>query len=304
MSPNPNNLDSPKVGIIVLNWNGYSDTSQCLDSISRIEYSNYQTYVIDNNSTDGSPDRLEDEFERCVHIRKEENTGFADGCNVGIKEAISDQCDYVLLLNNDATVEEDFLSPLVETAESNQNVAAVGGIIYHPGKERIWFSGGKIHHRFAKIERETEILSMTEYQTEWVISALMLLNVDYLKSYGYLNDDYFFGSEDQEFCYLARKRGWNLFINPESKIIHNTHSTSGSLNGFQVYHNTYNRIYFANNCLDYTDRVIFYSYFLFNRIGFILYSVLKQRFDLVLSVFQALYDYSKDEQRKATEYIK
>ncbi|WP_435100226.1 glycosyltransferase family 2 protein [Halorubrum sp. N11] len=304
MSTNPTSPDSPKVGIVILNWNGYSDTSHCLDSISAIKYSNYQTYVVDNNSTDGSLNRLEKEYGQTVFIRKKENTGFADGCNVGIKEAIQNQCDYVLLLNNDMTVKKDFLSRLVETAESNQDVAAVGGTIYYPDKEKIWYSGGEIHPRTAKIERKTEIPSMTEYPTEWIISALMLLNVDYLQSHGYLNDDYFFGSEDQEFCYLAQKRGWKLLVNPESEVVHDIHSTSGSLNGFQVYHNTYNRLYFAENCLRKPDRAIFYIYFLINRIGFVLYAALNQRVDLIISVHQALSDYRQDEQRKATEYIK
>lgn len=304
MPLNPDKSDNPKVGIVILNWNGYSDTSRCLDSLSTIEYSNYHTYVVDNNSTDGSIERLVEEYPWSNFIQKEENTGFADGCNVGIREAISDQCDYVLLLNNDAVVESDFLGPVVETAESNQNVAAVGGVIYHLGKEEIWFSGGKIHPRVAKIERKTNVDSKTEYQTEWIISALMLLNVNYLETHGYLNDDYFFGSEDQEFCYLAQKRGWNLYINPNSEIIHDTHSTSGSLNGFQVYHNTYNRIYFVKNNLGYVARALFYIYFILNRGGLILYAALNRRFDLIRAIYQALVDSSQEGPRKAVSYIK
>jgi len=292
-----------QVGIVILNWNEYNDTATCLRSLSDINYSSYSVYVVDNGSTDDSFTKLKQEFSWCNFIQKKDNTGFASGCNSGILEARSDGCDYVLLLNNDTIVNDNFLSPLVETAESNDTVAAVGGIIYYPGKEQIWFSGGKIYPRAAKIKRDTKLRRSTEYQTDWIISAMMLINVDFLDEYGSLNEDYFFGSEDQELCYYAHKNNWNLYINPKSEVVHKPHSASGSTNGFQFYHNTYNRLYFASNCLKPTDQILFYIYFFFNRVAFLIYFSLTARIGMLKCLLYAVIDYHRGEYRKATEYI-
>ncbi|WP_255150139.1 glycosyltransferase family 2 protein [Halorarius halobius] len=293
----------PSVGIIILNWNDYDDTSSCLESVQKTNYPNFTVYVVDNGSTDDSLSRLKNEFGWCKFIENETNLGFAGGCNSGITAALSDNCQYVLLLNNDTIVDEDFLQPLVKSAVSRERVAAVSGIIYHPGKSDVWFAGGELYPSLAKVNRITKIQSDSEYSTGWIISALMLIDSEFISEYGLLNDDYFFGSEDQELAHYANENNWSLIVNPNSEIVHKTHSTSGDLNGFQFYHNTYNTIYFGNNHLVGLDRFIFYIYFISHRFLFLMYSVSIWRWDLIRAMFRALMDYYTGTQRSATELL-
>src|SRR5882672_11116161 len=98
----PASLKSPKVGIVILNWNNYRDTARCLGSLRSVTYSNYLIYVVDNGSTDGSALKLIAEYENDYirFILNYENLGFASGCNKGIAQALADGCEYLLLLNN------------------------------------------------------------------------------------------------------------------------------------------------------------------------------------------------------------
>ena len=294
---------NPSVGIVVLNWNNYEDTKECLSSIFKIDYEPYNIYVVDNGSTDNSYTKLKETFPSCNYTRNDENIGFSSGINSGINQAMEDNCDYLLILNNDTIVEPDFLQPLVETAETNTQVAAVGGIIYYPDKEQIWFAGGHINRYFSKIDINTNIKETTEYATEYIIGTMMLLNTEYLQKYGLLNDDYFFGSEDQEFCQKAIKNGWNLMVNPDSKIIHKINSKSGSGNEFRFYHNTYNRLYFASHHLNLHEKMIFYPYFLANRSVLLVIWLFKRRFTMILSVLYAVYDFITGVQKKGTEFL-
>lgn len=299
----PDKESVPNVCIVILNWNNYEDTSQCLESLEKCTYNSLDVLVVDNASTDGSFERLKQEFDWCSFIQNKQNQGFASGCNSGIEKALSMGCDYVLLLNNDTIVDDDFLEPLVETAESNIRVAAVGGIIYHPDGEKIWFAGGHIKRHFAKISVDTSIQSDKEYETEYIIGTMMLISSDFLRSQGYFNSDYFFGSEDQDLCVRAQDAGWKLMINPNSEIIHKINAKSGSQNGFQLYHNTYNRLHFSRDVLKNSEKAVFYPYFLVNRFLLICLLLSKGNFSAIQGIILALVDYLLGDQRKALEYV-
>ena len=119
-------MNFPMVKIIILNWNGWQDTIECLESIFQISYPNYQIIVVDNGSTDGSAAKIRDwaegkgiiENNKLVLIEQRENLGFARGNNVGIRYALDRRvADYILILNNDTVVAPDFLTHLVENLE-------------------------------------------------------------------------------------------------------------------------------------------------------------------------------------------
>ena len=135
----------PKVFIIVLNYNGRDVIKRCLSSVFKADYPNFEVIFVDNNSKDGSFEIAKANFSRAVFIRNEENLGFATGCNVGIKFALERMADYVLLLNMDTEVEKDFLSRLVEVAQSQDHIGLLSPVIFNGQNKQIWFSGGKIN---------------------------------------------------------------------------------------------------------------------------------------------------------------
>jgi GT2 family glycosyltransferase len=116
----------PRVTVIVLNYNGKAYVKRCLGSIFRNNYLNFEVFFIDNNSADGSAEmalNLFDSEPRFGLIRNKQNLGFSVGNNVGFKRT---KAKYVIVLNNDTEVEENFIETLVNIAESDERVGSVG----------------------------------------------------------------------------------------------------------------------------------------------------------------------------------
>ena len=257
--------ECPKIIIVVLNWNNYEDTSECLCSLEDIDYPRYDIVVVDNGSSDGSGSRLEEDFPNVDVLFNSENKGFAAGNNVGINFALESNADYILLLNNDTVVGCDFLTQLVRTAESNKNAAIVGGIIYEADSDNIWFSGASFIPSLVKSRHYTSIQQEAPYETDYVTGAMMLLRAGFLNQVGNLNEDYFFGYEDVDISFEARKRDRDVLITPTSEIYHKVGNSAGNYNPFRYYHSTWNRLKFANNHLSISQRYFFYIFFVLTR---------------------------------------
>ena len=90
---------APRVAVIVLNWNGIKDTLACLKSLSKVDYKNKETIVVDNGSTNNSVPELK-KIKGITLICNKKNEGFAEGNNIGIRYTLK-KCQYALLLNND-----------------------------------------------------------------------------------------------------------------------------------------------------------------------------------------------------------
>lgn len=115
------NFKSPKVGIIILSWNRKDEISACLDSVAALDYPNFQVYVVDNQSSDGSLDflTLAESQGRLILLKNKENLGYTGGNNFGMQAALRNDCDYLWLLNNNVTVEPSSLSYMVDCAEAS-----------------------------------------------------------------------------------------------------------------------------------------------------------------------------------------
>ncbi|MGA9768306.1 MAG: glycosyltransferase family 2 protein [Blastocatellia bacterium] len=218
---------NPRVYVIVLNWNNYEDTKRCLESLEEVSYTNLRTIVVDNGSKDGSQQRLQRDFPSATFLFNDKNLGFAKGANVGIRRALQDpSCAYALLFNNDAIMLPDYISKAVETAESAPLIAVVGGktyqnkrskkISYAGGYVRIW-TGGAVAYGLGK-EDHGEYDRVCE--TNYVTGGMMLIKRSALDSVGLLPEDYFFGTEDIDYCLSVQKAGFKLFYIPTLAAYH------------------------------------------------------------------------------------
>ena len=106
--------------IVVLNWNSREMTEQCLQSLLAMEKSSFQILVVDNGSRDGSVEYLRNRFPQIQVIANGRNLGFAVGCNVGIRQGLAEDADYVLLVNNDTIIDPNLLSELLAEARETQ----------------------------------------------------------------------------------------------------------------------------------------------------------------------------------------
>ncbi len=229
--PDQNNL--PKVSIIILNWNGWQDTLECLDSLKKITYPNYEVIIIDNSSTNESVEKLKAQSEKLKvegksykFIENKENFGFAGGNNPGIKYAIENKADYVLLLNNDTIVDSGFLEKLVKAGESDRNFGIIGPKIYYEtDKNRIWFGGGYFswlgggrHLEFDKIDNKP--LDETIKEVDFITGCCLLIKREVIEKIGLMNESFFLYYEDTEWSLRARKYGYKVIYAPASRIWH------------------------------------------------------------------------------------
>lgn len=294
----------PSVAIIVLNWENYKDTSRCLRSVREINYSNYDVFVVDNGSSDESGKRIESEFSDYTVIFNEENIGFAAGNNRGITAALKQGFDYILLLNEDTVVSKGFLTPLVETMEENDNAAIVGGIITDFQTGDIQYAGAKFHLTLGGVSRVcTKPKGSIVYGTGYIPGALMLLSPEFLKRNGLLNEDYFFGMEDVDACWVAHKEGRSVMVNRKSKVRHKGGITHEANSRFWTYHQTRNRLQFATKRLDPLEKLAFYPLSLVMVVARLGVWLTEMKWSLIHIKILSIFDFLLDNQPKQPDWF-
>src|SRR4051794_31005071 len=112
--------ETPRVFVVVLNWNGLNDTLRCLESLAAVTVPPTSVIVVDNGSRDDSVAQISYRFPDVTVLTNVKNEGFASACNQGMVVALERGAAYVLLLNNDTTVAPDFLEHLVRAADSHR----------------------------------------------------------------------------------------------------------------------------------------------------------------------------------------
>ena len=141
-------MTDAKVAVIILHWNNYEDTCNCLYSLRAATYRNLLTVVVDNASSNDWVERLRAEFPECHFIMNPANYGFAKGNNEGICYILEQNADYVMLLNQ-IGCRSGFLEPLISAAETLPHPGAVSGTIYDYYRDtgptnRIYYAGAKL----------------------------------------------------------------------------------------------------------------------------------------------------------------
>lgn len=222
--------------MVVLNWNGWRDTSACLASLQQLTYPDFRILVVDNGSTDDSVTRLRQGFPGLALLQSGTNLGFGGGCNVGIREALRTGADYVWLINSDARVAPDALSHLVELAQARTDVGAVGSVIFDmqdPGQVQAWGGGlvnlwlGQSHHR------------LTPGPVDFVSGASLLLRATALQDVaGFDERRFFMYWEDTDLGFRLRKAGWSLAVAPKSHVWHHQSASLGKESALLVEYNT------------------------------------------------------------------
>ncbi|MEM5830514.1 MAG: glycosyltransferase family 2 protein [Candidatus Aenigmatarchaeota archaeon] len=213
----------PLVCIIILNWNGKELLKKCLSSlISLTDYPNYKVIVVDNGSTDGSVEFVKKNYPNVDVLALDKNYGFTGGNNRGIVYVIKKyNPKYVLLLNNDTEIiERDWLKKLVETAESNKRIGIVGCKLLYPDRT-IQHAGIKITFLSEHIGRYESEDKYSEIRSVGAVTfACVLIKKEVFEKIGLLDETFFAGHEDLDFCHRARKNGFLVVYNGKTKLIH------------------------------------------------------------------------------------
>ena len=239
----------PKVFIIILNWNNWPDTLECLESLKNNDYPNYQVVIIDN----GSKEKPQAPNPEIKIIYNKENLGFAGGNNVGVKYALEKEADYVLLLNNDTLVKQDFLSKLIEVGEKDKKFGLLGPKIYFADqKEKIWFAGGQVNWLYNKgTMRGYNEIDIGQYdsseiqETDYITGCCLLIKRAVIEKIGLMPEDYFLYYEDTDWSLAAQKAGFKCIFVYGAKIWHKGSKSSIEGSPSYIYYHIRNGLMMA-----------------------------------------------------------
>jgi len=304
-------MNYPKVSIIILNWNGLDDTIECVESLKKMTYPNYEVIVVDNASEGDDVRILGEKFGDYVHvIENDRNYGFAEGNNIGIRYALSKRTDYVLLLNNDTVVDAEFLTELVRVAEEDNKAGILGGkIYYYASPNRFQSVGGKMNWWLGRFKDYSGQEDVGQYdqvaERDFVYATAMFIKRAVIERIGFLDSSLFFGMEDYDYCARATKAGFRVLYVPGAKV---WHKQGASRRKLPDYPETWYIISKEKGLLSYKPKPVFRVFrrhsppylFIFASLSFMIYESLVHIFGLLRGAF---YYVSRGELRPIREYI-
>lgn len=248
---------SARICIIVLNWNGWRDTIRCLESLLASDQAAFRVVLIDNGSTDGSVERIEewaatriatvvyDRTQALAHgveseeakmaglgrslviVANERNVGFGAGNNVGLSYALACGFDAMWVLNNDTTVDAECLTRMLRELERAPRVGAVGCVVYqmdHPHTVQLW---GGAHVDMTLGIAPHVMNSSASHRLNMLSGVSVLLRADALREIGLFDENFFMYWEDSDLSFRLRSAGWALRVAPEARIWHRESSSLG-----------------------------------------------------------------------------
>lgn len=244
-------ITSPRVVIIIVNWNGGTDTLACLESLRKIDYPCAELLVIDNGSTDDSVCQIRRAFPQVNLIETGSNLGYVGGNNIGLEYALGAGADYALLLNNDTEAAPDFLTRLVEAAEADPQVGMAGPSLYYFDLPKtFWSAGGAIDWKRGK----TSMVGINQHdegqfgsqprEMDFVTGCAILIRMSAVKEAGMLDPRFFVYYEETEWCVRVKRYGYKILFVPQSRVWHKISPVAREASPMVHYYMTRNRLLF------------------------------------------------------------
>jgi len=258
-----------KVTVVTVNYNTAEDTISFLESLKKVKTSTFvvDCIIIDNGSKEvlTLPEHLKNA--KTTLIRSEKNTGFSGGYNMGMKEALKQGADYVLIINNDTLLDQDIITKLLQVLESKPEIGVTTPKIYfakghefHKDKYTkeelghvLWYAGGYTDwDNVTSIHRGVDEVDHGQYdecaKIEFATGCCMMFKKEVLEKVGYFDDNYFLYYEDADLNERIKRAGYEIYYVPEAILTHvNAASSGGAGNGnvLQDYFITRNKMLFG-----------------------------------------------------------
>lgn len=221
-------MTQPRVSIVIVTWNKKEDVLRLLDSLVDLNYSNFQTVLVDNNSTDGTAEALAQHPLPFILLRNEKNLGGTGGFNTGLRHVLEHlKQDYIWLLDNDAAVRPDTLHYLVDAMEPHSDIGIAGSRIMAPEKDNLIVEvGGTIDWKHAIWEPNRRYQPHQEEDTgkvidvDYVAACSALLRDSAFRRVGIMDERFFLHWDDIDLCLRFRSAGWRVVTVYSSVIFH------------------------------------------------------------------------------------
>lgn len=282
----------PDVAIIIVNWNSYDMTSQCLVSLRSLDYADFKTVVVDNGSTDGSADQLEADFPEIILLRNGENKGFTGGNNTGIIYGIENDFNYLMLLNNDTVITPSFLSHLMARMDTDPAIGAIQPkIMFNYDRSVIWNAGTSLNKfllTFKTIGENERDEGKYDQAGEipWITGCCFLVKTDIIREIGPLDDKFFIYYEDVDWSLKIRNGSHKLWYEPKAVIYHEAGMSDanrvdhneGKMSPFSHYMNVRNHLFIVRRYARGINRLGAFFYQMVKFFGYTGYFLIRGRF--------------------------
>ena len=229
-------MSSPKISVIIVNYNGKKLLENCLESLFKTDYNNFEVILVDNNSTDGSMEFVTKNYPKIIVIKLDSNKGFAEPNNIGAKIA---KGEYLLFLNNDTVTTTNFISEMVKVLEKDEKIAICQSLLLKPDGN-IDSSGdfidkmGIVYNSKTKTDEIKEISSAR--------GASMLIRKKIFDKLGGFDEKFFFSFEDVDLGWRSWILGYKVVIAPQSIVYHSAGKTSSKLKSEAAFHGLKNQL--------------------------------------------------------------
>jgi len=299
----------PRVAIIILNYNGWQDTIECLESLKRVTYPNYEVIIVDNGSSDDSVEKIENwirsynipeykfsqpqarklfinkcenrkiGMQRIILFSLEENIGFCAGNNLGLKQALINNIPYAVILNNDTIVDKNFLFPLVKYAETHPDIGLLGGQIrYADEPGTVWWAGGKFNSwlgvKYLYHNKPIEKVPTAPFFTDWISGCMTFIPLSIFSKVGGYDELFFIWCDEWDLSLRVAKAGYKLVVIPTSIIYHKVGKTLGKISPLTYYYSGRNLLLLRHRYLPFWKQIFFFTmYFPYKFLQSILYTI-------------------------------
>jgi GT2 family glycosyltransferase len=247
-----------KIGIVTVLYKSEAVLEDFFLSIASQTHTDYILYIVDNSPSIESELLIKKYCEqhqitnKTRYLPSKGNIGVAAGNNVGIKVALNDHCDYILLSNNDILITDELLfeNMVIEANQNNKKLLVPK--IYYYGTKEIWYISGRFLkfwaasiHDFLGEQDFGQHDNITE--CDYAPTCFMLIKADVFEKVGLMNENYFVYFDDVDFVYRCNEKGIKVSIYTKSAIQHKEgKSTGGATSDFSYYFLYRNRILFNN----------------------------------------------------------
>ncbi len=209
-----------KVSVIIPTYNLKNDLLDCIESIYKSDYPNFEVIVVDNASADGTSEAISKKFPKVKLLINKTNLGVTGGANRGVKEA---KGEYLLFIDHDNILKKDMISQLVQLFESDKKIGiAVGKIYFDEDHSIIWAAGtginlytGQIYFRTGKDTGQYD--KVEEVQ---VAPANFLVRRELLIEDGVYDSIYVINYEDTDLSFRVRSKGYKVVYTPKAITYH------------------------------------------------------------------------------------
>ena len=239
----------PDISVITVNYNGFHDTCEFIDSwVSVVTSVSYEIIVIDNGSTVNEALSLQEKYPFVRTLRSEKNLGFAGGNNLGIGMA---QGKYLFLLNNDTVILGDTIHLLVRRLASSDKIAGVSPLIRdYTEPHAIQFAG---YTKLSSVTLRNKAVGRGKInkdryparRTPYLHGAAMLVKKEVVDKTGPMPEDYFLYYEELDWCTNMTGEGYELWYDPACEILHKDSGSTGKGSPLQCYYLSRNRLLYA-----------------------------------------------------------